>query len=140
MVDASLSYEILMYLDSFYFGLLALVELGVFSYKMVKLGHRYNATWIMWDVGFLLGTLFLETIRIILGRQGSLSKHSWQVIVSVILIFPCMAGIWYLIYIQKTNIYLEIVLCSLELLLQCVQLFYAAIFSVTACQNRNSYY
>ncbi|XP_055306146.1 uncharacterized protein LOC129570523 [Sitodiplosis mosellana] len=138
MVDASLAYEILMYLNSFYFGLLAFVELGVFIYKLVKLGKRYSLipTTLIWDVGYLFGTTLLETIRIYLGRKSSLSKHGWQVIVSVILTFPCMAGIWYLIYFQEVSIQLEIILCALELMLQFTEIVYATIFTITACRPR----
>ncbi|XP_031638004.1 uncharacterized protein LOC116350366 isoform X2 [Contarinia nasturtii] len=133
MVDASLAYEILMYLNSFYFGLLAFVELGVFIYKM---GKRYEASVLLWDIGYLFGTSLLETIRIYLGRKSSLSRHGWQVIVSVILTLPCMAGMWYLIYFQEVAIYLEIILCALELMLQFTEIVYAILFTFTACRPR----
>lgn len=73
----------------------AFVELGVFVYKMVKLGAVYfppillmgelfavivvcysrmcndiNRPYFIADIGFLFGTCLLEAIRIYLGRKG----------------------------------------------------------------------
>lgn len=67
---------------------------------------------------------------------GSLSRHGWQVIVSALLIIPCMMGMCYLIFFQTTIIDLEKILCALELLLQTTELIYATIFTFTACRPR----
>lgn len=72
----------------------------------------------------------------VLFHLGSLSRHGWQVIVSALLIIPCMCGICYLIFFQTEKIDLEIILCALELLLQSTELFYATIFTFTACRPR----
>lgn len=118
------------------------------------------------DVAYLFGTTLLEAIRIYMGRKseefcikfislqicvicdislliiffhclaGSLSRHGWQVIVSALLIIPCMMGICYLIFFQTTRIHLEIILCALELLLQSTELIYAIVFTFTACRPR----
>lgn len=67
--------------------------------------------------------------------SGSLSDHGWQVIVSVILTFPCMAGICFLIFEQHRVITLEIILCALELLLQSAEIVYAIIFIFSTCRT-----
>lgn len=65
---------------------------------------------------------------------GSLSQHSWQVFVSVFLVVPCMIGILYLIFLQRLSIHLEVILCTLELILQLTEIFYVILFAFTACR------
>lgn len=77
---------------------------------------------------------FMSITKQLFVFAGSLSQHGWQVIVSVILIFPCMAGICFLIFEQNKVIMLEIILCSLELIIQFAEIFYAAMFCLTACR------
>lgn len=41
------------------------------------------------EISVLVGLCILESIRIHLGRKGSLSDHGWQVILSVFITIPC---------------------------------------------------
>lgn len=66
----------------------------------------------------LIGLCLLESIRIHLGRKGSLSDHGWQVILSVFITIPCAAGVIFLIWKQTHVLKLEYILCALMLLLQ----------------------
>ncbi|XP_031638025.1 uncharacterized protein LOC116350381 [Contarinia nasturtii] len=134
MVDAGFVYEFVLYFNSFYVFFLVVVEISLFIIKMMYLKSKGD---VLRDIGIMLSTLLLEAIRVHLGRKGLLSEHGWKAIISVIMIFPCMAGICYLIFMQGIKIRLEIFFCYVELLLQCVQLFYAALYTVTACQNRS---
>lgn len=94
MVDSSLTYEILMYLNHFYFGMFATCELGEefwkgthFRLKLLKLWFflgmealkfvnlSYENEVLYRELIIVLALLTLESVRIYLGKQGSLSDH-----------------------------------------------------------------
>lgn len=66
-------YEILMYLNSFYFGLYAAFKVCVSTLKFILLTYPENA--VMREGILLLTMCLLETVRIILGRRSSLSAR-----------------------------------------------------------------
>lgn len=83
MVNASLTYEILLYINSFYFGLFATCELGTLILKTVLISDKYKTdnTYPMrlgQDYGVLVGLFIIEAARLILGRKGSLSEKGEQ--------------------------------------------------------------
>jgi len=73
MVNASLTYEILLYLNSFYFGMFAACEFGMGVLKAVNLPYPEGI--LMKEAFLVLGLCLLESIRIYLGRHGSLSDY-----------------------------------------------------------------
>lgn len=82
MVNSSLAYEILLYINSFYFGLFATCELGTLILKSVLIIEKYEVdkdpTKIGRDYGVLVSLFIIEAARLILGRKGSLSeKGKW---------------------------------------------------------------
>lgn len=87
-----------MYLNSFFFGMFAACEIGMGILKVVNL--PYKGQNLYREAGFLIALCVLETLRIILGRKGSLSERAWQVFLSVILLIPCGAGVLYLVFYQ----------------------------------------
>lgn len=98
MVNPSLTYEILMYLNSFYFGMFAACEIGIGILKKTNIDYAKGV--FAQEAGLLIGLCVLETLRIILGRKGSLSERAWQVFLSVILLIPCSTGVVFLL-LQK---------------------------------------
>lgn len=83
----------------------------------------------------LIGLCLLESIRIHLGRKGSLSDHGWQVILSVFITIPCAAGVIFLIWKQTHVLKLEYILCALMLLLQLTELVFATLFLFSLCKQ-----
>lgn len=79
MVNSSLAYEILLYINSFYFGLFATCELGTLILKSILIGNKQNSDsyWVTvgQDYGVLMGLFIIEGARLILGRKGSLSER-----------------------------------------------------------------
>lgn len=132
MGNPSLTYEILLYLNSFYFGMFAACELGMMTLKAVNL--KYPEQILMRETCILLSLCLVETIRIILGRKGSLSDHGWQVILSVFLTIPCAVGVGYLLFYQLHRLRLEYILCALMLSLQATELLFAILFVFTLCR------
>lgn len=73
MANASLAYEILLYLNSFYFGMFAACEIGMGVLKGINL--NYTPQQLQTDAIILVAILTIETIRVYFGRKGSLSEH-----------------------------------------------------------------
>jgi transmembrane protein 216 len=157
MVNSSLTYEILMYLNSFYFGMFATCEIGEFrifvsavaarglmfslsfstgmmTLKAVNLQYDDNKSPVL-DACVLIGLCILESIRVHLGKKGSLSDYGWQVILSVFITIPCAAGVIFLVWKQSDVLKLEYILCALMLLLQITELFFATLFLFSLCKQ-----
>ncbi|XP_055382836.1 transmembrane protein 216-like isoform X1 [Condylostylus longicornis] len=133
-MNSSLAFEILMYLNSFYFGMFSICELSICVLKAINL--NYDPTILLKDSCGLVLLCIVEAIRIVLGRKGSISdrdswtgnqrasfsstsgRPGWQVICSVILTFPCTAGVVYFLFFQAHILKLELILCSLMLGMQ----------------------
>jgi transmembrane protein 216 len=130
--NASLTYEILLYLNSFYFGMFGGCEIGMALLKAVNLKFPQGALAI--DTTILVVTFVIETLRIYLGRKGALSDYGWQVLTSVVLTVPSALGICYLLFFQTETLNLELILCALMLLLQLTELFFAIMFVFTICR------
>lgn len=78
MVNSSLIYEILLYLNSFYFGMFAVCECTIGTMKAINL--KYENQTLLNESLTLLGLIILEIIRIYFGRHGSLSEHGkWKI-------------------------------------------------------------
>ncbi|XP_055699695.1 uncharacterized protein LOC129799643 [Phlebotomus papatasi] len=135
MVNASLTYEILLYLNSFYFGMFGPCEVGMGVLKGVNLTYTKDS--LLRDALLLVSLLIAESIRIYCGRHGSLSDHGWRVICSVFLTFPSAGAVTYLLYFQTYTLGLEYILCALLLALQITELFYALLFVLTMCRPPN---
>lgn len=90
MVNTSLTYEILMYLNSFYFGMFATCEIGMGTLKAVNL--NYTQKELTQETLVLVFLCLLESVRIHLGKKGSLSDHgkNYSLSISVkLLTFEC---------------------------------------------------
>uniref|UniRef100_A0A6B2ECM6 Uncharacterized protein n=1 Tax=Phlebotomus kandelakii TaxID=1109342 RepID=A0A6B2ECM6_9DIPT len=135
MVNASLTYEILLYLNSFYFGMFGACEVGMTVLKAVNLPYPEGS--LLRDTLLLVSLLIAESIRIFFGRHGSLSDHGWRVICSVFLTFPSSCGVTYLLYFQTHTLGLEYILCALMLALQITEVFFALLFVLTMCRPPN---
>lgn len=58
-------------------GLFAACELGMGILKVINLPYEKDIA--IQEAILLISLCVLETIRIIMGRKGSLSEHYWQV-------------------------------------------------------------
>lgn len=128
----------------------AACEIGIGILKTINLPYPEGV--LFQEAILLVFLLFLETIRIIMGRKGSLSEHVWQVkfernsleiqkltffsqvFISVILLFPCGGGVFYFLALQTHKLKLEIILCALMFLLHLTELFFAFMFLFTMCR------
>ncbi|XP_067613819.1 transmembrane protein 216 [Eurosta solidaginis] len=130
--NPALGYEVLIYLNSFYFGMFACCELSMGLLKAINLSYQEEV--LIRDSIVLIGLCILETIRLILGRRGSLADKSCPVIFSVLLIVPCFFGIAYILLLQEYKLRLEYVLCTLMIGLYLAEIWYAILVVVSLCR------
>lgn len=71
--NPSVAYEVLVYLNSFYFGMFACCELSMGLLKAINL--TYTGSSLARDSSVLIILCILETIRIIMGGKGPLSDR-----------------------------------------------------------------
>lgn len=68
--NPSLAYEVLIYLNSFYFGMFASCELGMGVLKAINLEYAQNP--LIQDSAVLVSLCVLESLRCVMGRRGRL--------------------------------------------------------------------
>nr|XP_034837167.1 transmembrane protein 80-like [Maniola hyperantus] len=141
MVNSSLAYEILLYINSFYFGLFATCELGTLILKSVLIGGKYDddektsRAKLGQDYGVLVALFIVEAARLFLGRKGSLSEKDVPVMFSVLLTVPSILGVIYLLNWQVVVLRIEYIWCTLMLAIQVCEFVFASMFIVTMCRG-----
>ncbi|CAH1174280.1 unnamed protein product [Phaedon cochleariae] len=111
-MNASLTFEVLLYLNSYYFGLFAVCELGMNAVKYINFGnlHHYST-----DFGVFIGVCFIEILRVLIARRGNLTERRWPVIVAILLTIPSIIGVVYLMIWQSEILRFEYIICAMQL-------------------------
>ena len=122
-MNSSLTYEILLYLNSFYFGMFVLCEFGMGLFKAINL--PYPTGTIVSEFMLLLFLCCTEAMRIFLGRKGNLTERSFCVLVSIVLTGPSIFAVVYFLIWQTYVLRLEVVLCAIQLTLEGFELAFA---------------
>lgn len=125
MVNSSLTYEILLYLNTFYFGMFAIAELGVGVFKITHL--PYPTGTMISEFLMLILLCCTEASRIFMGRKGNLTEKSYSVMVSIALTVPSVLGTIYFLIWQTYVLRLEVILCGIQLALQGLELGFAVL-------------
>lgn len=113
-------YELLLYLNSFYFSMFAFCELGMGIFKVVNL--PYPTGTVLSEFLLLLFLCCTEYVRLFLGRKGNLTERSLVLLVSEGLTVPSIFGVLYFLLWQTYVLRLEVVLCAIQLTLQGLEL------------------
>ncbi|KAK1116628.1 hypothetical protein QLX08_003150 [Tetragonisca angustula] len=116
IASSSLTYEILMYLNSFYFGMFAICELGMGFFKAANLPSPGTNTTLA-EFALLFFLIITEGARIYLGRKGNLTEHGLPILIGVILTVPSSLATLYFLIWQHYVLRLEVILCSIQLVL-----------------------
>lgn len=68
-----MNYEVLIYLNSFYFGMFACCEMAMGLLKAINLS--YTGHTLAQDSAVMISFIVLETLRLIMGRKGTLAER-----------------------------------------------------------------
>lgn len=82
-MNTSLLYEIVLYLNSYYFGFFGICESAMFLIKLLTLPLPEGS--LITEVLILGFLLILEGARIFLGRKGNLTENSTYMLISTVL-------------------------------------------------------
>ncbi|TGZ35405.1 transmembrane protein 216 [Temnothorax americanus] len=116
VANSSLTYEILMYLNSFYFGMFAVCELCMGLFKAVNLPSPGMSKTLM-DFALLFFLIITESGRIYLGRKGNLTERGLPILIGIVLTVPSSLATLYFLLWQHYVLRLEVILCSIQLIL-----------------------
>ncbi|KAK0181608.1 hypothetical protein PV327_003879 [Microctonus hyperodae] len=121
VANSSLTYEILMYLNSFYFGMFAVCELGMGLFKATNLPSPSSGTAIT-EFSLLLFLIITEGGRVYLGRKGNLTERGLPILLGIVLTIPSALATLYFLFWQNYVLRLEMILCSIQLVLLTAEL------------------
>nr|XP_040583514.1 transmembrane protein 216-like [Lepeophtheirus salmonis] len=124
-----LSFQIFLHLGAWYFGSFCLAEVLLNIYKYVAFPNTFQNLFI--NFGILVLTGLLETLRIFTGWKGNLVQNVYLIGISIVLIVPGILGVLYIMLWQIYVVKLEVILCSVQLTLQGIQLIFAIISSIS---------
>ncbi|XP_075227601.1 transmembrane protein 216-like [Lycorma delicatula] len=119
MNNSSLFFEILMYLNSYFFGGFAVCELFFIVFKMVNLPYPNRN--IVLELMITLLLCYIEYARIFLGRKGNFTEKVAPLVMSLFLTVPSTLGVVYLMLWQTYVLRPEIVLCCIQLCMVSVE-------------------
>ncbi|KAH8359613.1 hypothetical protein KR093_007801 [Drosophila rubida] len=130
--NPSMNYEVLIYLNSFYFGMFACCEMAMGLLKAINLSYTGHS--LAQDSAVMISFIVLETLRLIMGRKGTLAERGWTAILSVFLTAPCFLGVSYLLILQTYKLRLEYCLGTLQIALYLTEVWYAIVFVFSLCR------
>lgn len=133
MVNSSLAYEILLYLNSFYFGMFAICEIWLTIFKTFNFPYPVGS--FVSEIILLILLCCTEAIRIFLGRKGNLTERSFPVLISIVLTVPSVLGVVYFLIWQTYVLRLEMILCIIQLSLHGLELIFAFLSLCTNIKN-----
>ncbi|KAJ8956520.1 hypothetical protein NQ318_019239 [Aromia moschata] len=135
-MNTSLTFEVLLYLNSYYFGLFAVCEVGMNVVKYVNFNGLHHFTT---DFGVLMAVCVIELFRVILARRGNLTEKTWPVILAILLTIPSVLGVVYLMIWQSEVLRFEYIICTIQLGL-CVLEIITGILCLFPCCKTPEYY
>lgn len=132
-MQAALVFEVLMYLNSYYFGLFTIWEFVTYLIKTVVKESDYhgNTTKVWIECVVFLLFCFFEAGRLYLGRKSDSCDKPIYIVFSLLLVIPTSGAVVYLLECQVFSVRLETMLCSFQLFLEVFELFFGLVHLVT---------
>lgn len=124
-------FEVLMYLNSYYFGIFSIWEFITYMIKLALRNQTYHSDIIIRESLVYLLFCLTEIFRIYFGRKSDTSDKPVFMIISIILVFPSCGCVVYLLFEQICIIRLEKMLCGFQLVLLSCELFFGLIHLFT---------
>ena len=131
-MQAALMFEVLMYLNSYYFGIFAIWEVITYVFKVCKRQEVYSDKYkIMIDCGVFFFFCLTEVGRIYSGRKSDTSDKPLFIILSLLSVIPSMACTIYLLRGQICTIRLEDMLIGFQIFIESCEVFFGIIHLCT---------
>ncbi|XP_065169903.1 transmembrane protein 216-like [Atheta coriaria] len=134
-MNVSLTFEVLLYLNSYYFGLFAICEIGMNVVKVINQPVPSFGT----EFGILLAVCGIELIRVIIARKGNLTEKWWPVLIAILFTIPSAVGVVYFLLWQSFVIRFEYIICAIQLGLQVAEIFFGILVLLPICKTPEYY-
>ncbi|KAK7866041.1 hypothetical protein R5R35_008553 [Gryllus longicercus] len=113
MFDCTFLFVVVLYLNSFYFGIFAVLEFAMCVTKSIAL--PYPAGNIVSELLLLLFLSGVEGARILLGLKGNLLQKTLFLVLFVIFTAPSTLGVVYYLVWQTYVLKIDMLLCAIQL-------------------------
>ena len=135
LVDShsSLPYQIVLYLNGWYLTAFMICELLLLIFKTSILPYpRGNIVAEVFLMTFFVGT---ESVRIFMGKKGNLMEQIMPLALSIVFAAPSVLALLYLLLWQTYVLRIEVVLISIQLIFEAVELMFAFLGIVTISKS-----
>ncbi len=129
-------FEVLMYLNSYYFGIFAIWEFITYMFKLHYKGGCYSSNDVITECSTYVFFCITEICRIYIGRKSDTTDKPILIIISLILIIPSSGCVIYLFFWQIFIARLEQMLCGFQLVMETSELFFGLIHLCTYKKNK----
>lgn len=129
MIRSSLPYEILLYLNGWYFGLFFVCECLLYAFKGETLPYADGV--LPAEIILLLVLAAIEAFRLFFARKGNLTERIVGVIVSILLSIPSILGAIFYLYWQTYVMRADVILAGIQLGFIGLQLVFGIIAIIT---------
>ncbi|XP_052087805.1 transmembrane protein 216-like [Mytilus californianus] len=129
LIRSSLPYQVLLYLNGWYFGFFFICEILIFIFKGESLPYAENVLPAEVILVFLLAAI--EALRIFFAQKGNLTERIVGVLVSILLSIPAVLGALYLILWQTYVLRVDVILASIQVVLIGLELIFGIISMIT---------
>ncbi|XP_060069668.1 transmembrane protein 216-like [Ylistrum balloti] len=113
VIRSSLPYQVLLYLNGWYFGFFFICEILIFIFKGETLPYADNV--LLAEVILLFVLAAIEALRIFFAQKGNLTEKIVGVIVSIMLSIPAILGALFLLLWQTYVLKVDVILAAIQL-------------------------
>lgn len=129
VMEAPLMFEVLMYLNSYYFGMFSMFEFSLICAK--KIGFVVPLEALITDLTVFVFLCLIEVFRTFLSRRDNAADKAICIVLSLILTVPSAVGVLYFSMLQHITFKLEKILGCIQLVLQATQVFFGIVSLLT---------
>lgn len=133
-MEAHLMFEVLMYLNSYYFGMFSMFEFSLICAKAIDNTQKKKPSALKElgiDMSVFVPLCLLEVFRTFLSRRDNAADKAICVVLSLILTVPSTAGVLYFLMWQDRTFRLENILGCIQLVLHATQVFFGIVSLLT---------
>lgn len=132
-MEAPLMFEVLMYLNSYYFGMFSMFEFSLICAKSIDDAQKkiFYLDELITNMTVFVFLCLIEVFRTFLSRRDNAADKAICVVLSLILTVPSAVGVLYFILWQPRTFRLENILGCIQLVLQATQVFFGIVSLLT---------
>ncbi|KAL8595347.1 hypothetical protein ACOMHN_020100 [Nucella lapillus] len=129
VVHSSLPYQVLLFLNGWYFAFYFICELLIFVFKGESLPFADGVLAAEIILVFLLAAV--EMLRLFFGKKGNLTEQIVGVVISVLLSIPALFGALFLLLWQTYVLRVEVILSGIQIAFIGLELIFGIISIIT---------